>query len=627
MPSRGENFFLMLPDSDAALSVASRLEALGIAAGAAIVPHASGRPWIVGRWSDGALVSAKTGGASIVLIGQHSVTEKLLRGEVEKLRDLAELDALARRLPGCYHLVGSLESETRLQGTVSGLRLVFYANIEGVTVAADRADVLGVLLGGGIDERALAARLLHPMPYPLGTMSLWRGVTQVPPDAYLVIGPGGRSSRVRRWWAPPVQKLRLSEAAPLLRDALSAAVEAHIRPGHPVCCDLSGGFDSTTICFLAARTGASVVALTVPGRDPADEDLAWARRAASYLPDVRHDVIPADRVPLVYQDMFDADDPLDEPTQVISRSSHLVILRRIAAHGAHVHLTGNGGDAILTGSVAHLHTAFRRNPRAALRALQGERAMSRWPLGQSLRELAVGGSFADWLRMAADKVVAVPAPNPAVLSRKPKFDWGFVPWLPSWVTPGTLEMARQLIREAADTAEPLGRTRGQHADLATIRSCTLFSRPGEQVSSRAGISIASPYFDDRVINVALAVRPEDCVTPWQYKPLLKEAMRGIVPQPILERTNKAEASFTETASRREHRSELIALFENSELQKIGLIDDGLLRLLRQSPTSPELDMYSLYATLRCEMWLRTHLGNHVSGGPRLRRAGAQASTA
>ncbi|TJZ44633.1 hypothetical protein FCH28_30480 [Streptomyces piniterrae] len=56
------------------------------------------------------------------------------------------------------------------------------------------------------------------------------------------------------------------------------------RAGRVWTADLSGGVDSTSLCFLAAEAGAEVVALTLKLSDPGNEDSAYARQVAAQLP-------------------------------------------------------------------------------------------------------------------------------------------------------------------------------------------------------------------------------------------------------------------------------------------------------------------------------------------------------
>ena len=66
-----------------------------------------------------------------------------------------------------------------MQGTVTGVRRVFHARIDGAAVAADRADVLAGLLDAGLDEQRLALHLLEPhILYPLAGQPVWQGVAR-----------------------------------------------------------------------------------------------------------------------------------------------------------------------------------------------------------------------------------------------------------------------------------------------------------------------------------------------------------------------------------------------------------------------------------------------------------------
>ncbi|MFJ9542910.1 lasso peptide isopeptide bond-forming cyclase [Streptomyces sp. NPDC101225] len=568
--------------------------------GSRTLAHASDRPWLVGHWHDDEVVTASVGGASLAVVGCCPIDAAELRRRAAHLRDLAELDALARSLPGSFHLVGALDGRIRVQGTASGLRLVFHAEIDGVRVAATRADTLAAVLGLDPDVEELAVRLLWPAPYPLFETSMWRAVTAVPPQDAVVVAADGRTVRHTRWWTPPEPILPLAEAAPLIRTALEEAVGARTRQGGVLSCDLSGGLDSTSVCFLADRSPARVVASTWPGRDPADNDLSWAKRAMGYLPDVEHVVWDADASPLVYEDLLGIDDLLDEPTiGVMDRSRVLHHLPGLAARGSRLHLTGIGGDHVAWCSEAYYHRLLRTRPLFALSQLRGFRALWQWPLGGTLRALADSRPYGKWL---ADAAGGLRGPLPPSVTTG--LGWGMAPRLFDWVTPEAERMARRALLDAAATASPLHPDRGLHTDLEQIRSCTRVIRQWDRMAARAGLPMASPFLDDRVIEACLAVRPSERVTPWRYKPVLSTAMRGIVPEECLRRSNKATASMDASNGLREHRADLLALWEDSRLAELGLVDGAELRRLARRPASPGLSDAILYSTIAAEVWLR-----------------------
>ncbi|MFD0312671.1 lasso peptide isopeptide bond-forming cyclase [Streptomyces flavalbus] len=595
-PGSGSAYFAVLTDRGDAATVARSLRRTGTR----VIEHASGRPWLVGHWDDREIVSVRVRSVSLALVGDFAVGAEELERVAARLRDLAELDAWARAQPGSFHLVAALDGRIRVQGTASGLRLVFHASVGGVTVAATRADVLAAALDRPPDPGELAVRLLWPTPHPLYERPLWHGITAVAPQDWLHLGPDGNGVRHSRWWTAPEPVRTLTDGAPRVREALADAVGVRTGRGGVVSCDLSGGLDSTSVCFLADRSPARVVASTWPGRDPADTDLRWAQRAAAALPDVEHVVWDAHASPLVYTDLLHIDDLLDEPTiGVMDRSRVLRHLPAMAERGSRVHLTGIGGDHVAWCSEAYYHRLARTRPLFALRQLRGFRALWQWPLGGTLRALADTRSYGQWLRDTASRLRD---PLPATVTTS--LGWGMPPRLFEWVTPEAQRLAGQALVEASASVSPLHPDRGLHADLEQIRTCTRVIRQWDHMAARCGVPMASPFLDDRVIEECLSVRPDERVSPWQYKPLLTAAMRGVVPDDCLQRSDKAAASMDAADGLREHRADLMALWEDSRLERLGLVDGDTLRHLAQRPSTPVLRQAVLYSTIAAEVWLR-----------------------
>ncbi|MFJ8085683.1 lasso peptide isopeptide bond-forming cyclase [Streptomyces sp. NPDC096205] len=602
----GDAYCSVFPDRADAAAVARSFSHPGTRT----LEHASGRPWLVGRWRDDEIVHARAGtSVALALIGCGDVDAATLRRTANRLRDLAALDTWARSLPGSFHLLACVDGRLHVRGTASGLRLVFHTEIDGMQIAATRADILATALGSEPDPAQIAVRLLWPAPHPLYQQPMWRGITAVAPEDALEVSADGRRARHTRWWTPPQPDVSLAAGAPKVRAALVEAVAARTRRGGVVSCDLSGGLDSTSVCFLADRSPARVVASTWPGRDPADTDLHWARQAARSLPDVEHVVWDADASPLVYTELLAVDDLLDEPTiGVMDRSRVLHHLPALAERGSRLHLTGIGGDHVAWCSEAYYHRLARTRPLFALRQLRGFKALWQWPLGGTLRALADNRPYGTWLADAGNRL-RDPLPDTVAAG----LGWGMPPRLFAWMTPEAEELARTALRESAQRAAPLHPDRGLHSDLEQIRSCSRIIRQWDHMAARTGVPMASPFLDDRVIEACLAVRPTERVTPWQYKPLLTAAMHGIVPEPCLRRSNKAAASMDAADGLRRHRGDLMTLWEDSHLARMGLVDARTLRRLAERPATRQLRDAVLYSTIAAEVWLRSRTG--VTHGP------------
>ncbi len=597
-PDCGQTWFVVFPDCDAARGVVA---ALGPHAQQTL-SHVSGRPWLMGRWSADELVSAQVEGIQVVVIGCCPVTTTTLSALASRVRTVADLDRLEAGLSGSFHLVAAIDGQVRVQGSVSGLRRVFHTQVGDVTVAADRADVLAGLAGAAVDEQQLAAHLIYPyLPHPLAGRCLWQGVQALADDCYLLTDPV-RPARVVRWWSLPEPALPLADAAPLVARALSAAVDARTRGGGTISCDLSGGLDSTPICFLAARGDSQVIAATLVGADTGHDDARWAELAARELPGVEHLTFDLTQLPLMYDRVGEAGAGADGPHRIVrDYASATAVARHLAERGSRLHCGGMGGDQVLQAPVPYLHTIARTHPRVAAGHLRGRRAVGGWPLAATLRGLADRRTYQQWLTASVDELTAPPPPR----FRTPNLSWSYNSRLPPWATPHAVDAAQSLLRQAVATAEPLAPTRGQHATVEQLRTVGYHTRHVAGIHARAGLPLAAPYLDGRVIEACLAVRLHERATPYRYKPLIVAAMRDLVPAVILQRSTKGSFSADWHAGLRNARPHLADLLDDLALARLGLVDADALRAACLDLYPHTLSHSALEQTLGCEAWLRT----------------------
>jgi asparagine synthase (glutamine-hydrolysing) len=455
-------------------------------------------------------------------------------------------------------------------------------------------------VSAGIDVSRLALHLLFPATlHPVTDHPIWRGVDSVAPDHCLLLDGAGGVRAMRRWAAPQAT-LTMDEGAPLLHDALVAAVGARLRPGATTTCDLAG-LDSTAVCSIAAHQGASLTAFTAASPDPRDDELAWARRSIDALSSVRHEVVAPEGLPLFYDDLLNVEDVFDEPCATEpDRPRFAAMMERVVDTGSAVHLNGFGGDELLHGAFAHLHRMARVRPLSAFSLIRGFRVKHRWPIRDVVRQLVDRRPYADWLAGAARSLTgATPAMN------TPMLDWGCWPRLAPWVSPDAVEMVRGSIAAEVAGARPLGRDRGLHFDLEALRAGGRGARQYDQIARRIGVATASPFYDDQVVQVCLAVRPHERLTPWRYKPLIVEAMRGVIPDVSLRRETKSEWSVAHRLGQRKHADQLVAMTEDSRLAHLGLIDVDRLRAFCARPIPAGHHPGVFDPTAGCEKWLRS----------------------
>ncbi|MFH8626600.1 asparagine synthase-related protein [Streptomyces vietnamensis] len=604
-PAPSGPWFVALPDCASALPVVRRLrDRIGFT-----LTHASGRPWVVGSAPDGTsgtatAVAARHGGTALLVTGTHALTAGELADWARRVRGTADLDALAATLTGSAHLVASVDGEIRVQGTVTGVRRVFTATLAGTTLAADRADVLAALTDAPLDPVRLTARLLAMTPSSL-TEPVWSGVDLVPSDACLLVAADG-TARTRTWWEPPAQELDRAQGGPALARALTDAVAVRVRENAVVGSDLSGGLDSTPLSFLAAeatgRAAGSLVTVRIGVADPTHDDHIWAAKAQDLLDGdhITHTVFGPGELPDMFEDVARPVTGLDEPTRWIRPVARLrETARRLAEAGAGVHLTGHGGDEVLAVKPSYLHDLTHRRPALARRHLAGMRALRRWSATATLRALADRRPYGTWLTAEAD---ALTSPFPP--ANQPLFGWEYPLRLPPWVTGDAAVGLADEMRRRAGTARPYAPTRAAHTTVDLARQLGAAVRLAETVTAGAGAVLQAPYLDDRVLEACLAVRPEERSSPWTYKPLMVEAMRGTMPEGSLKRATKGEFSDDFFRGQQRHRGQIAELFDQPLLAGLGLIDTATLRHMALAAYPPGLPWGALDATMAVENWLR-----------------------
>ena len=223
--------------------------------------------------------------------------------------------------------------------------------------------------------------------------TIYKGAQRVP--AASILEWSGQGISVFQYWQPPLpgsSSLKFDEAVEETERLFLKAVEKRLFADVPVGSLLSGGVDSSLVCWALSHLGADITAYTVgTPLDPADET-ADARATAAQL-GIRHKTL----------DISAEDDPgisdlVEAYAEPFACSSALGMLRvsRAVASDAKVLLTGDGGDDVFLGYPEHKHLWFaerlaQSSPQAA--ADLWKRSREKFPRYGPFRRLA---SFLDY---------------------------------------------------------------------------------------------------------------------------------------------------------------------------------------------------------------------------------------
>ncbi|MFI6744346.1 asparagine synthase-related protein [Nonomuraea sp. NPDC050451] len=391
-----------------------------------------------------------------------------------------------------------------------------------------------------------------------------------------------------------------SAGATRLLGELTEAVAARTRSGGVVHCDLSGGLDSTPLCYLAAKGPAEVIAHTGYNDDPGGRnDLTYARIALRVMPGVRHFIYSWDDQPEFFGGLMSASYCLDEPTQMhLAGPRTEVYVANARSRGARAYITGDGGDHLLHPLPSASHTLFRSNPLAAWRRIRRFQQLEAWPMGDTVRSLLDNRPYRAWL---SDQVSNL---RPLEFKKTIRsLDWDLRISLPRWLTRDAVDLITSRLRELAADVEPLGAGRALHGQYAMVLDGSRILRGAQQIASAQQVALESPFFDDRVIEACFSVRLMERPTPTELKPLMKLAMRGLLPTEFLARTGYETGGAQAARGLANHWDEILELCEESGLSSTGLVDMRLFRDLCRPALYRERDA-ALDATINCAAFLQ-----------------------
>jgi asparagine synthase (glutamine-hydrolysing) len=359
--------------------------------------------------------------------------------------------------------------------------------------------------------------------------TLFRGIRKLPPGHRMFASADGMV--IEPYWSVRFEAQPGEEDEELverLRELLDDAVRIQLRSDVPVGAHLSGGIDSSAVCCLAARRVGQLSTFTARFAEAgAFDESPHARLVAASIGSDHHEVVPSagDVRDLLPRIVYHLDEPVEGPA--VFGKFHVA---QIVGSHVKVVLGGQGGDELFGGYdwyVKALLTAFCFGSRDAL----GNRPWLPFILAclRSAERRRFVRSL--WNNLGCADIAQVFRRN----------------W--SRLAPGgerTL-LRRELLNGAPTSDDRFAAAfaalpehhladRMFHFDVTYYLQALLQSE--DRLSMAFSVESRVPLLDHRIAELAARAGFTRKTMPERSKDLLRRAVTGIVPAPILERRDK-----------------------------------------------------------------------------------------
>lgn len=426
----------------------------------------------------------------------------------------------------------------RLQGTLTcardafGIKPLYFAHEQDGFWFASELPAVATLRCQGAALRLQRAYdyLVHGL-YDTDECSFVDGVSHLMPGMYRVLALStGELSEPIAWWSPKLEEtahLSFTAAAERLRELFLESVKLHLRSDVPLGAALSGGIDSAAIVcamrHLQPSATLDTFSFVAPGAPMSEE--AWVQRVNNHVDARGHTVVVAPSE--LAQDLDDMIVAQGEPFGSTSIYAQYRVHKLAREHGVTVTLDGQGADELLAGYHGYpgqrVHSLLDQGlwSEAASFLLK----WSHWPdrtVARGLRSIA--DEFAnDPLHAGLHRIVG-----------------GHT--TPPWLDAASLRERGVRLGSSRQPANPTLRGRRLTAELAysaTRRGLPALLRHGDRNSMRFSVESRVPFLTTDMADFVFSLPEHYLVSDLgETKSVFRAAMRGIVPDAVLDRRDK-----------------------------------------------------------------------------------------
>lgn len=481
----------------------------------------------------------------------------------------------------------------------AGIKPLFYARTDKAIFIASEPKAIAVATGAGLNEERLANYICSGRTDAMDTsdQSYFRGIFSVEASNALFIKTDGS---IHRWqyWEPPKESADLAKIPDKIliekyRELFFSAVDRQMRSDVPIGITLSGGIDSSSLACAAEKLikknqteKITYFCFHSSAHDETrfrNEVLEQTSGQAIVVEGISKPVVDYNRQLIEIHD-----EPLHSPTALANAE-----LYRVAREvGIKVLLGGQGADELLAGYVSYRDVILRQIARQQgwLPALR-ELTKPGWVTEGKIRQRALG--ITHQLNMRTLRNIGwLPVRSQSTIFENNYSKCG-------WLTAKTMHSASKA--QASEKGFEQWDLWGALKDAYQRRPMSDYLRIEDRNSMAFGIEARVPFLDDDLVNFTFALPSRLKIHGGITKYIHRAAMRGVVPDELLDRPEKfgfpvnQNEIFSEKVIK-----ECFEVIKNGPLQKLDLINfDTFYKEVTSS--SPQERIASIFTLLQATL--------------------------
>jgi len=488
----------------------------------------------------------------------------------------------------------------------AGEKPLYYAETADALVLGSEIKALLQAPGIGRDLDLVSLDQFLTYEYVISPRTIFSGIRRLLAAHYLIYRDGQLT--IERYWdakSIPVRTWTDEDAADAIRETLRHAVASQMMSDVPLGVFLSGGIDSSTIvAFMAEaarKNGASVNSFSMGFNDGSYNELPFAREVAQHF-NTNH------REGLVTPDIVNLFDRLivhlDEPFADVSLFPTFMVSELARKHVT-VALAGDGGDELFAGYDTYEAQALasrieRFFPRQATAAMA--RIMSMFP--PSDRKKGLLNSLRRFFDGAADRPADLQHYRwMTFLSPLSKAEL-YTPQLQSALSGADAYLP---VREALGGRQDDALNRQLYADVSIYLADDILTKV-DRMSMATSLETRAPFLDVGVMELAFSMPSHLKMRDRERKFILKRALRGILPDCILQRKKEGFSIPMKQWLKRDLAPLMEDLLSPARVARRGLFDPAAVsRLVREHQIGRENHAHTLFPLMVFERWAQAFL--------------------